>query len=169
MQINTIKSVKTVYFVRHAKSCWNNNDSDFDRPLKKRGIKDANLVSNYLKNKAIDPDLILCSSANRTRLTADIFIENLALNSVKTEYIKALYDFSGEGLLNVLKSCDNSIDKVLIFGHNYAMTNVVNQLGSTPISNMTTSGFVEIDFNIDRWKDLKKGDTKLIVFPKDLR
>lgn len=169
MQLSATKGVKTVYFVRHAKSCWNNNLQDFDRPIKKRGVKDAHLVSKHLESKNIKPELILCSSAKRTRLTAEIFIENLELDAVKIEFMKVLYDFSGEALLNVLKSCDNSIDKVLIFGHNYALTNLANQLGSTAITNVTTSGFVQIDFNTDRWENLKKGETKLIVFPKHLR
>lgn len=169
MQINTIKSVKTIFFVRHAKSCWNNNLDDFDRPINKRGYKDAGLVSNYLINKNINPDIILCSSANRTRLTAEIFIKNLKLQNIEIKYERELYDFSGASVLNVLKQCDNNIDKVLFFGHNYALTNLVNSLGSVAISNVSTSGFVQIDFNISNWKNIKKGETKLTVFAKDLK
>lgn len=169
MQINTIKSVKTVYFVRHAKSCWSNNLPDFDRPLNDRGIVDANLVSNYLIDKNINPDIILSSSANRTRLTSEIFIENLNIQDVKIEFLDALYDFSGESLLSALKSCDQSIDKVLLFGHNYALTKLVNQLGSVDILNVATSGFVQINFEVGEWNNIKKGKTELIVFPKKLR
>ena len=68
--------MKTLLLVRHAKSCWENNLPDFDRPLNKRGIKDANLVSNALMDSNINPNIILCSAANRTRLTADIFVKN---------------------------------------------------------------------------------------------
>ena len=63
MHINTLKSYKTVFLIRHAKSCWDNELVDFERPIKRRGILDSNLVSNYLKNSNIYPNLILCSSA----------------------------------------------------------------------------------------------------------
>ena len=84
---------KTIFLVRHAKSCWNNEFPDFERPIKKRGVYDANLVSEHLINKNINPDIILCSSANRTKLTAEIFIKNLALANVNIEYLEELYDF----------------------------------------------------------------------------
>lgn len=169
MQINTIKNVKTVFLVRHAKSCWNNNFDDLNRPLKSRGYSDANLVSNYLVYKNIIPEIILCSSAKRTKLTAQIFIDNLNLKHVKIKYLKELYDFSGDRVLNVLRDCDNCIDKVLLFGHNYALTNLVNSLGSIEIDNFSTSGFVQIDFETTDWKNIDKGQTKLIVFAKDLK
>lgn len=164
-----MKRVKTVYFVRHAKSCWDNDLADFDRPLKKRGYTDANLVSNYLIDKNIDPDVILCSAANRTRLTAEIFIKNLKLEHVKIEFMRALYDFSGNQVLNVLKRCSDSVDKVLLFGHNYALTNLVNALGSKAIINVSTSGFVQLDFSVSDWKSIDNGITKLTVFAKDLK
>jgi len=169
MQINTIDCTKTVFFVRHAKSCWDNNLEDFNRPINKRGYVDANLVSNYLINKNINPEIILCSSAVRTRLTAEIFIKNLNLENVEIKYTKALYDFNGLSVLNVLKQCDNSIDKVLFFGHNHALTYLANSLGSTVISNVSTSGFVQIDFKVLKWENIEKGTTKLTVFAKDLK
>ncbi|AUC81624.1 histidine phosphatase family protein [Lacinutrix sp. Bg11-31] len=168
-QINTIKRSKTVFLIRHSKSCWDNELTDFERPIKKRGIVDANLVSNYLKNSEINPELILCSSAERAKLTAEIFIKNLALASVNIKYLKELYDFSGESLLRVIESCNNSFDSVMIFGHNFALTNCANNLGDTHIENVTTSGFVKINFEANSWKNLPKGKTEKIVFPKHLK
>lgn len=161
--------MKTVYFVRHAKSCWNNNLEDFDRPLKNRGVKDANLVSNYLLNKNVYPDLILCSAANRTKLTAAIFIKNLGLENTEIKFLKSLYDFSGDSVLNALKQLNNTINSVMLFGHNYALTNLVNSLGNTSITNVTTSGYVQIDFHCKDWNTIEKGETKLVVFPKNLK
>ena len=161
--------MKTLLLVRHAKSCWENNLPDFDRPLNKRGIKDTNLVSNALMDSNINPNIILCSAANRTRLTADIFVKNLSLESIKIEYLKDLYDFSGDALLKVLMSLDDFHDCVLLFAHNYALTNFVNAYGSTYIDNVTTSGFVKINFEIKSWRNLNKGQTTKIVFPKHLK
>ena len=164
-----MKSVKILYLVRHAKSSWDYELPDFERPIKKRGINDANLVSNCLKDSEIKPQVIFCSSAERTKLTAEIFIKNLALANVNIKYLEDLYDFSGESLLRVVESCDDSFGSVMIFGHNYALTNFVNKFGDIPIENVTTSGFVKIIFETKSWKNLCKGKTEKIVFPKHLK
>ncbi|WP_055437404.1 SixA phosphatase family protein [Lacinutrix algicola] len=169
MHINTLKSHKTLFLIRHAKSCWDNELADFERPIKNRGILDSKLVSNYLKNNSLSPKLILCSSAKRTKLTAEIFIKNLALTNVKINYLKELYDFSGESLLHIIESCDNSFGSVMVFGHNYALTNFVNKFGDIHVENVTTSGFVQINFKTNSWKKLVNGKTEKIVFPKHLK
>jgi phosphohistidine phosphatase len=161
--------MKTLTLIRHAKSCWNNNLSDFDRPIKKRGINDANLVSNALVNTISNPDIILCSAANRTRLTAAIFIKNLSLEAIAVKYQKELYDFSGAAVLKVITGIDDAFDNVMVFGHNYALTNFVNTYGNTHIENVTTSGYVKINFEINNWKNLGRGKTEKIVFPKHLK
>ncbi|WP_034058344.1 SixA phosphatase family protein [Lacinutrix jangbogonensis] len=161
--------MKTLYLVRHAKSCWKNELPDFERPIKKRGINDSTLVSNHLKKKFTGVDKIVCSAANRTKLTADIFIKNLSLTHVNIEYLKALYDFTGESLQHVIESIDDSANSVMIFGHNYALTNFVNNFGDIFIENVPTSGFVKINFEINSWKDLRAGKTDKIVFPKHLK
>lgn len=169
MQEIPTKSNKVLYLVRHAKSSWKYDLRDFDRPLKKRGFNDANLISNHLKTFSLSPDLIISSGAERAKTTAKIFIENLNLKKVNFLINNEVYDFSGQSLLNVLKSCNNSIDKLLIFGHNSALTNIANAYGSKAIDNITTSGFVEIHFATDKWENIKKGETKTILFPKHLK
>ena len=161
--------MKNLYLVRHAKSSWEYDVSDHQRPLKKRGFKDAHLVSNYLKNKITLPDLVISSDANRALTTANIFISNLGLNEDDIELDHELYDFGGRGLINVIKNCDDSINTLMVFGHNYAMTNFVNSYGDKLIDNVTTSGFTHIELDINSWKELKKGTTVLTVFPRDLK
>ncbi len=169
MQKNRLKSVKILYLIRHAKSSWKYNVPDDERPLKKRGANDALLVSNELKNSILIPDMILSSYAKRAKNTAQIFTQNLSLNNIEFKIKDALYDFSGSNLLNTIQSCDDNIDKLMVFGHNYAITNFVNTYGNKYIENVPTSGFVEIHFDESSWKILKKGKTERIVFPKDLK
>ena len=169
MHKNRFKSIKILYLIRHAKSSWKYNLTDDERPLKKRGEKDAVLVSNELKNSFLVPDIILSSYAKRAKITAQLFIENLGLNNIEFQIKDALYDFSGSNLLNTIQYCDDNIDKLMIFGHNYAITNIVNTYGNKYIENVPTSGFVEIHFDTTSWKAIKKGETKRIVFPKNLK
>ena len=87
----------------------------------------------------------------------------------KVELSRSLYDFSGESVLHFVKNLENTINSVAIFGHNYAFTNIANQLGSMRIDNIPTSGLVQIKFPVDSWSDLEMGITELILFPKELR
>jgi len=98
-----------------------------------------------------------------------LFIDVLDLKNVKFELKTDLYDFSGASVLGAIKNCDDSIKKIMLFGHNHALTDLCNSLGNIAIDNVTTSGFVQIEFNQDSWKNIKKGKTTKIVFPKHLK
>lgn len=161
--------MKHLYLVRHAKSSWEYDVSDHKRPLNKRGFKDAHLVSNHLRNVITLPDLVISSDANRALTTANIFISNLGLNNDDIKLDHELYDFGGGGLTNVIKTCDDSIKTLMVFGHNHAMTYFVNTFGDKPIGNVPTSGFAHIELDIQSWNELNKGTTILTVFPKDLK
>lgn len=161
--------MKTLYIVRHAKSSWEHDVIDHERPLKKRGFKDAELVSKHLKGKIELPNLVISSDAMRAKTTADIFVSNLGISLSDFKLDHELYDFSGFKLTEVIQTCDNSVDILMVFGHNYAMTSFVNKYGDKYIDNVPTSGFTQIEFDIDSWKDLNKGTTKQTVFPRDLK
>ncbi len=161
--------MKNLYLVRHAKSSWEYDLSDHERPLNKRGLKDANLVSNHLKNNLDLPDLVISSDAVRAKTTATIFVDNLGISKDIFQLDNSLYDFGGSDLTEVIKGCDDSVDTLMVFGHNHAMTYFVNTYGNKPIGNVATSGFTHIELNIDSWKDLKKGITIQTLFPKQLK
>ncbi|MFY0714484.1 histidine phosphatase family protein [Seonamhaeicola sp. NFXS20] len=161
--------MKTLIIVRHAKSSWEYNVIDHERPLKKRGVNDALIVSHFLKGKIKKIDKVLSSDALRTKLTANIFLENLNIHQNILEFNHNLYDFEGSDLLQVIKSNKASINNLMIFGHNHALTNFVNTYGSEYIDNVPTSGVVVIEFDIKTWPDLKKGKTTLKVFPRHLK
>ena len=161
--------MKTVLFVRHAKSSWDYDVSDQDRPLKERGINDAHLVSNALKSSNIDIDYAFSSPANRAMHTCMIFLRNLEFNLNKLLVNKDLYDFSGESVLNFLKLVNNDHNTILVFGHNYALTTLVNKLGDRYIENVPTSGLIKIEFSTESWNTITKGKTTQVIFPKELR
>ncbi len=161
--------MKNLYLVRHAKSSWEYDLSDHQRPLNKRGYKDANLVSKHLKGSLTLPDLVISSDAVRAKTTARIFVDNLGIDNDIFKLNHDLYDFSGSELTQVIKDCDNTVDTLMVFGHNHAMTYFVNTFGNKPIANVPTSGFTHIELDIDSWTDLKKGVTAQTVFPKQLK
>ena len=84
--------MKTIYIVRHAKSSWEYQGiKDMDRPLKKRGINDAYLVSSILKEKILKPDAFITSSAIRALSTAVVFCNNFGFPLSRLKINKSLY------------------------------------------------------------------------------
>ncbi len=162
--------MKNLIMVRHGKSSWDYDVNDQDRPLKFRGIKDGNRVANYIKSKVgLNPDRIYTSPANRAIHTCMIICRNLEYPLENVRITRDLYDFSGESLMRFVKSLDDSLQTVAIFGHNYAFTNVANQWGNRYLDNVPTSGLVHIKFPTEHWASLEKGSTEMVLFPKELR
>ncbi|MCC1485612.1 SixA phosphatase family protein [Winogradskyella immobilis] len=161
--------MKQLILVRHGKSSWQYDVIDKERPLKKRGINDAKRVSAIFNTKTIVVDAVFSSPANRALSTCKIFIEELKISESKLKINEDLYDFSGERVLNFIKKMDDRLDTVMIFGHNHALTAIVNTYGDRYINNLPTSGLAILEFNIDNWKHLKLGHTKDVLFPRDYR
>lgn len=112
--------MKTLIIVRHAKSSWEYPVDDKDRPLKLRGIKDAHLVANYIQDKIKMPDVIYSSIANRALHTCAIYTRTLKYPYDKVHIKESMYDFGGSGLVATVKSCDDEVDTLMVFGHNHA-------------------------------------------------
>ena len=161
--------MKTIILVRHAKSSWGNNLSDRLRPLKNRGLKDANLVSNAFYELGYFPEKYYSSPAKRAIETSKIFLKTLKIEESNLTIIEDLYDFSGNSVINFIKSIDNTTNSVMIFGHNHAFTSISNIFGNIFIDNLPTSGLVKLTFEINNWNDLKKGSTELTIIPKELK
>ena len=161
--------MKTLYLLRHAKSSWKHDLGDHKRPLKGRGKRDAMLVSDHIKTKVAAPQKMIVSDATRAQMTARYFKD--AWNISDNDFIlnHDLYDFSGQQVMEVIKSIDNSLDRVMIVGHNHAFTSIVNMLGDNYTDNLPTCGFVEIEFSVDDWNNANYGITKQMVFPRDLK
>lgn len=161
--------MKKVLFVRHGKSSWDYEVADKDRPLKERGINDAHLIGKQLKTMGIKIERSYSSPANRALHTAMIVLRNLNFDFLRFRVNEELYDFSGDSVLQFLKTLDNDFQSVLIFGHNYAFTSLVNSLGDEYIDNLPTAGMAIIEFDCDSWSDISKGKTQEIIVPKQLK
>jgi len=160
--------MKTLYIVRHAKSSWKYSSvSDIDRPLKERGINDAHLLSKFLKTKIDKPDVFLSSSANRALHTATIFCENFEYPLANLKLKKQLYSFSDGYLVKTVCALDDAFNSAIIFSHDHGINTFVNKFGNKPVAHVTTCGIVGIQFEEKHWKNIKKGKTFMIEFPKN--
>jgi phosphohistidine phosphatase len=159
--------MKTLYIVRHAKSSWDYTDvKDYDRPLTERGIGDAYLIASILKDKIKKPDVFVSSSANRALHTAIIFSDTLGYPLANLNINRSLYSFSDGYLLKTIYALDDDFDTAIIFSHNHGINDFVNKFGSQEIENVPTCGVVAIQFDENHWKNIKKGATVLVEFPR---
>ncbi|OIQ28593.1 MAG: histidine phosphatase family protein [Bacteroidetes bacterium MedPE-SWsnd-G2] len=161
--------MKNLILVRHGKSSWKHNVSDDKRPLKARGQRDALLVAQQLKLDINTIDKVYSSHANRALSTCKIFLQVLKVPEKDLEITDKLYDFGGEKVTEFLKKLDDNQNLIFLFGHNNAFNSISNIFGDQYISHLPTSGLVWLTFDIDSWSELKKGITKLTIFPRDLK
>ena len=161
--------MKRLILVRHGKSSWKNDLPDHKRPLKKRAFKDAEVVLNAFQNFYEPGALFWSSYAVRAHETAKMFKERLNVPDKDFVVREDLYTFNQNELLSEIKSCEDETQCLVVFGHNPAMTILVNSLGDKSIDNLPTTGLCVIDFQADSWKDIQNGKTILSLLPKNLR
>ncbi|WP_264521004.1 SixA phosphatase family protein [Flavobacterium sp. N1994] len=161
--------MKQLILVRHAKSSWETSLRDYDRPLTSNGIQDAHLVSSHVSNLVPKTFLVWSSASKRASETAIIFAQNISFPVESIQFKEDLYTFDERKLEQIIKSCSDEYDHLIVFGHNEAITNFVNKFGNIFTDNVSTSGFVNIIFEQDRWKEISNGITKKIIFPRDLK
>ncbi len=157
--------MKILYLIRHAKSSWDNQDqTDFERPLNKRGEHDAPLMANILNKKKVEPDLIISSPAKRAFSTALIFAEKLDynLNSVKTD--DRIYEAGMRELMTLVREIDDRNKTVMIFGHNPGLTSFTNLLGDKFIPGMPTCSIVGLEFDATKWAQVERHSGKIFLF-----
>jgi len=161
--------MKQLYLIRHAKSSWSSPLNDVDRPLTNRGIQDAHLVSGVVFHELPEACLFWSSIAKRAKETAVILAQNVSYPLESIQFKAELYTFDDRKLEQIIKSCSESCDHLIVCGHNEAITNFVNKFGDRFIDNVPTSGFVKLAFNANCWKDIADGQTLKTIFPKELK
>ncbi len=155
--------MKKLYIIRHAKSDWDNaNFDDYDRPLSKRGEKNAPFMAKLLKNKEVEPDLIISSPALRAISTAKIFKKELNYKKEITanQYI---YEAYINTLQEIIEYVHDSNDIVLLVGHNPGVSALAYTLCGLKES-IPTCAIVEIEFNCNSWMDVCKENSTLISY-----
>lgn len=160
--------MKRLILVRHGKSSWDHDVQDAQRPLKKRAYKDAKKVIKAFKQFYREPAVLWTSYAERALESAKIFQEEFNIPEEDFLVKEELYTFDDRSLLRVINSCDDSIENLIVFGHNPAITEVVNSLGNEVFDNVPTTGLTVIEFEMESWRDLRKGNTIINLFPKHL-
>jgi phosphohistidine phosphatase len=147
--------MKTLLLLRHAKSSWKKpNLPDHDRPLAKRGKKEAPEVGQYLQSSNQVPDLILSSTARRAQETAQAVAETSGFDG-QVELYQDLYMSDPASYLDILRCMPDQANRVLVVGHNPDVEDLLALLTDVK-EHMTTAALAVIDLPITSWQELNE-------------
>lgn len=162
--------MKEISILRHAKSSWDNrNLSDFERPLAKRGIKDAKKLNALLLKNNFNIDKVFCSKALRAKETFDLTADGFNFPIEDATYSDDLYFGDTNNIINFLQDLDDKYKNVLIIGHNPTLHMLIESLTGKYIERFTTCNLAVISFK-GEWKRLSsnKSSLKLLIRPKEI-
>jgi phosphohistidine phosphatase len=107
---------RTLVLVRHGKSSWDLDVDDHERPLSARGRRDAEAIGRWLGERSFRPDLVLCSTAIRTKQTWECAMAGGA-TAGEVQYRREIYHARVPELLTLIRSIPDEIHTMLVLGH----------------------------------------------------
>ena len=161
--------MKTLTLVRHAKSSWKDKTlSDHDRPLNKRGKRDAPRMGKRLAKASICPDLIVTSTAVRAKRTAETIAAEIGYPISHIMMDEGLYLSGVSGVLDLIHNLGDANNHVMLFGHNPGFTDLARALTGEYIVNMPTCAVYCVGFDVDSWSKVSResGTCAFFDFPK---
>jgi phosphohistidine phosphatase len=163
----------TLYVLRHAKSSWKQPGPDHDRPLSGRGRRAGAAIERHLRTHGIAPELVLCSTALRTRQTLELIAP--AFDGATVQLERGLYGAGVYELLDRLRRVPEATGSVLVIGHNPGLEDLVLEL-ARPSANrdevelkFPTGALATLQFP-GPWSELGEATAVLVAFvrPRDL-
>ncbi len=164
--------MKTILLLRHAKSDWGDPGlADFNRPLAKRGLKDAPRMGKVLRAFNFVPDQIISSPAQRAKQTSQLAAEVCGYKQ-GIEWDASFYGGGSEDMISAIKRLPNSVERVMLVGHNPTMEETAGDLlldSGTSWEHgiairMPTAALICFDLHIMDWSVLSPGDAVLRWF-----
>jgi phosphohistidine phosphatase len=161
--------MKTLYLMRHAKSSWKDSHlMDHERPLKKRGRKDANAMGVLVGGKKRTPGIIYSSTAERARETAELVAERSGYIG-EVRFTKQLYLAEPDAVVAVLHQVPDEIEAVLLVGHNPGLE-ALAQVLSGKIVALPTAAVAHFQIAVDKWSEVSlstRGELAHLWAPKE--
>lgn len=162
--------MKTVLILRHAKSSWASATlPDHDRPLNKRGQRDAPRIGRLLRDEDLVPDLILTSSAVRARTTAHLVAEASDYDGPIKQF-RSFYLAGTPAFVHALRRLSDDYDRVLVVAHNPGLEELLAELTGED-ARLPTAALAVVALPIERWQELRgSGQGRLLALwrPREL-
>jgi phosphohistidine phosphatase len=159
----------TLHLLRHAKAKSAPELRDIDRPLAERGHSDADTMGQRLAEWAVNPSLILCSSAQRARETLAGILPHLS-GSRKIEVEEGLYNFDQDIVFKIISDIASGDATILVIGHNPALEQLTGYLvaDGTPSAmrqlntKFPTCALATLEFTFNDWASIGPKSGRLI-------
>ena len=143
--------------IRHGNAEWKDASiEDFERPLNKRGITEAEGIARVLQENQLVPELLLASTAKRTQQTAEIIGRELALPARRVKFAEQLYLARAEVILTLAQSTGPKVQHLAIVGHNPGISESARMLAppDTVIAELSTAAACTLTFVVGSWAEL---------------
>ncbi|MEG3640082.1 SixA phosphatase family protein [Magnetococcus sp. PR-3] len=169
---------RQLIILRHAKSAWDTDaPTDFERPLAKRGRRDAPRMGRWVEKQGMTPDLVICSPAERAKQTMVAVAKELGIKKKQLVWDDRVYGASLEDLIEVLSEVGKGSKRVMLVGHNPGLELLLSYLvGPNKQSGMFGFGLIKTATVVqlempERWEEISAGCAKLkqIMSPKELK
>ena len=154
---------RTLFLIRHAKSSWSEVAlPDRERPLARRGQRDAPMMGRRLAKGKVKPDLILSSPAYRALSTAHIIADTL---DYQRDIVvdERMYASNAETLQAVVSELSDDLKCVMLFGHNPEFMELAHRLSHT-ITRMPTCAVVQFIFDAPSWSTIASQKPARVLF-----
>ena len=159
---------KLLYLLRHGDSASKQlGGSDKERQLTANGMKESMQIGSFLQKNGVCLDQIISSTAERAKNTTQIVSDAMRSDADKIIFHEELYDASFRTFFDLLLKTEDHLNHVMFVGHNPTITYVAEYLTGESIGDLSTCGLVMIQFNINTWKEVSKGNGKVLnyVYP----
>ena len=165
VNLQKIYTMKTLVLIRHGKSSWKDKElKDLERPLKKRCLSDASLISKVLKDIQITPEQIITSPAARALETAKVIASEYNIDTTQIVTESGLYLESKGKLMKEINKINEQFNTVFLISHNPGLTDLANALTGESVKNIPTCGALAIQFESGTWAEVDKGKGKKLFF-----
>jgi phosphohistidine phosphatase len=163
--------MKRVSILRHGKSDWNADfDLDHDRPLAPRGIRASKRIGSFMSDARLVPDKAITSTAKRAQETLILAMESGQWNCAIEEN-SDLYLTSPEVILQVIQRQPDSIQHLLLVGHNPTSEKLAGFLVGGGSVRMPTAALAGVKLVVESWQEVERGKGLLdfLITPKLLK
>lgn len=155
--------LKQLLIMRHAKSSWGNAQlTDFQRPLNPRGLRTTPRMAEFIQTKGLTPDRIVSSTANRARMTAELFLKNcVGMDSSQLSLTDDFYHAPASVYLDFLRGfSEPDIATLMLVGHNPGLEDLVEQLSGN-WETMPTAAIAFFELKTETWSEFSETDDEI--------
>lgn len=158
--------MKRLTLVRHANAEWKDSAvADFDRPLNRRGMAEADATAKKLLEQERTPDLVVTSPSRRTQQTADIIAREHGFGSRRVKRDEHLYLATAEDILKVIRNTGPKVEHLAVVGHNPGISDLLKLLApDAGIPELATGAMCTMTFKVTMWNSIAVGGAKDVEY-----